>query len=150
MLELLLLEIGQLWGTKERYSEPGHIPLIALFSLLYYVNPSWLWRKPILSLVLHLVANLKSLLSTKWAHVCLAVSWFGERGHVAWGEVVQSESCKARTIHCRRFLFGVSLRRLPLRLAGNWLQVCNPCPYLSPLLRGMVIDYVKDLNAEHK
>ena len=40
MLELLLLEIGLLLGTKEGYSEPGHIPLIALFSLLYYVNPS--------------------------------------------------------------------------------------------------------------
>ena len=40
MLEFLLLEIGLLLGTKEGYSEPGHIPLIALFSLLYYVNPS--------------------------------------------------------------------------------------------------------------
>ena len=37
---MLLLEIGLLVDTKEGYFEPGHIPLIALFSLLYYVNPS--------------------------------------------------------------------------------------------------------------
>ena len=34
MLELLLLEKGLLLVTK---AEPGHTPLIALFSLLYYV-----------------------------------------------------------------------------------------------------------------
>lgn len=33
------------------------------------IPPYWLWLKPILSLVLHLVANLKSLLSTGWAYV---------------------------------------------------------------------------------
>ncbi|KAH0676770.1 hypothetical protein KY285_024571 [Solanum tuberosum] len=34
------MERGDSFVAKEGYSEPGHIPLIALFSLLYYVNPS--------------------------------------------------------------------------------------------------------------
>ncbi|KAG5595327.1 hypothetical protein H5410_036559 [Solanum commersonii] len=51
------------------------------------IPPYWLWLKPILSLVFHLVANLKSLLSTGWAYVTRT------------GEYPMSESYKLKPIN---------------------------------------------------